>query len=182
MTPIQAVTSCFKKYFQFSGRASRSEYWWFFLATLVAVYGSLALGFDGISTLFWLATIVPWLAVSWRRLHDSNLAGPWLFIPIIMIIVSVYGYLFSILIRMLPQADAVFPDIEVTDETTLGELRESMVPASETMFENAFELGAANIMFILLAVASAALAIYLKTRPSTPGSNRFGPNPTEVPS
>jgi len=181
MTPISSVKSCLTNYFQFSGRASRSEYWWFFLATSVAVYGTMAIGFDGLSTLLWLATIIPLLAVSWRRLHDSDLAGPWLFIPAAMLLVSAYGFLFSLLFTMMPAMGNAFEGMEMSDDTTLGELREAM---SDQTFATSFELEitAGNIAFIALGVAGIALDIYLKSRPSDPDTNRFGPNPSEVPS
>ena len=84
----QAVSSCFSNYVTLSGRASRSEYWYWCLFLLV---GSLcALIVDGfilgnmetqpISLIFTLATFLPGLAVSVRRLHDVNRSGWWLLI------------------------------------------------------------------------------------------------------
>jgi uncharacterized membrane protein YhaH (DUF805 family) len=97
-----AIKRFFKKYATFSGRASRSEYWWW---TLVAVAVSIVLNmiigagaaatttasslssapapgpgatFGYILLVIWgLATIVPSLALVVRRLHDGNFSG-WL--------------------------------------------------------------------------------------------------------
>jgi uncharacterized membrane protein YhaH (DUF805 family) len=75
-----------KKYVTFTGRASRSEFWWWTLiwVAVSALLGTSALGggaqgvFAGILRYAWLAaTIVPFVALTWRRLHDSNLSGWW---------------------------------------------------------------------------------------------------------
>lgn len=71
-----------KKYATFSGRASRAEFWWAYLANfLVAIIlGLLCLVFIGLVLLplYALAIIIPNLAIAVRRLHDSNLPGWWL--------------------------------------------------------------------------------------------------------
>lgn len=71
-----SVQVCFKKYAEFNGRASRSEYWWFYLAVVIA-----SLIFSTISTtlanVFALATLLPSLAAGARRLHDTDRSGWW---------------------------------------------------------------------------------------------------------
>ena len=83
--PIQAVERFFRNYATFSGRASRSEFWWPTLMMGIAetVLGALAaasdIGIVGIMQgVLSLALLVPSLAVSVRRLHDINLNGAWL--------------------------------------------------------------------------------------------------------
>ena len=70
-------------YAQFSGRASRSEYWWFALASLlviiVAAFIDGATGSVAVTLLAYLFIIIPGLAVSVRRLHDTNRSG-WYFL------------------------------------------------------------------------------------------------------
>ena len=87
MNMLEAVGSCFRKYFKFSGRARRSEFWYWVLFTIIAsiVFGildSLFFGWEGsnikpFGSLFSLATLFPGLAVSWRRLHDTGRSGWW---------------------------------------------------------------------------------------------------------
>ncbi len=74
MTFGESIQSCFSKYADFDGRASRSEYWWFSLFTFLA---SLAAGLvsDTVGALFSLAILLPSLAVGARRLHDVNRSG-----------------------------------------------------------------------------------------------------------
>jgi len=93
MTFTQAISSVFKNYANFNGRARRSEYWFFELFMLIisaVVYlvdylitgGADVYTFvDIIYGLFSLAILVPSLAVAWRRLHDIGKSGAyWLFI------------------------------------------------------------------------------------------------------
>ena len=87
--PIDWALLPMKRYAQFSGRAPRAEYWWFYLGTVVigwilaivdaAIGTSKAIGDTGIlGLLFTLATIVPSTAVTVRRLHDIGRTGFWL--------------------------------------------------------------------------------------------------------
>jgi uncharacterized membrane protein YhaH (DUF805 family) len=75
-----------RKYATFTGRASRSEFWWWALVWIVvsALLGTSALNggpqaiVASVVRFAWAAaTIVPFAALSWRRLHDSNLSGWW---------------------------------------------------------------------------------------------------------
>jgi uncharacterized membrane protein YhaH (DUF805 family) len=76
MPIVDAVKACFRKYADFSGRATRTEYWWFFLAVL---FGSAAAWLISlrIYTLFSVVTLLPMIAAGARRLHDTNRSGWW---------------------------------------------------------------------------------------------------------
>jgi uncharacterized membrane protein YhaH (DUF805 family) len=76
MPIVDAVKACFSKYADFSGRATRTEYWWFFLAILLgsAIASLISLR---VYALFSLATLLPIIAVGARRLHDTNRSGWW---------------------------------------------------------------------------------------------------------
>ena len=85
MTFGESISTCFTKYAAFDGRASRSEFWWWFLFTFLA---SAATGIvsQTLSALFSLGVMLPSLAVGARRLHDTNRSGWFLllwFIPLI---------------------------------------------------------------------------------------------------
>lgn len=101
----EAVVSVFSKYATFSGRATRSEYWFFYLFNVIMCLGLVAVcailgaifkgaagavgGYTVGTILYWiyaLAAFIPNLAVSVRRLHDTGRSGFnlfWMFLPII---------------------------------------------------------------------------------------------------
>jgi uncharacterized membrane protein YhaH (DUF805 family) len=88
----EAVQSGFSNYANFRGRACRSEFWWWQLflvlgGIVVAVLDLFAnsdvLGGSPLATLFWLATIIPDLAVTVRRLHDTDSSGWWILLALI---------------------------------------------------------------------------------------------------
>jgi uncharacterized membrane protein YhaH (DUF805 family) len=76
MPIVDAVKVCFAKYADFDGRATRSEYWWFFLAILLGSAVAFTIA-DTIYVLFSLVTLLPMIAVGARRLHDTNRSGWW---------------------------------------------------------------------------------------------------------
>lgn len=96
MSFTAAVRSVLSKYIVFGGRARRSEYWWFFLfSLLVGIVASIldtATGTDfedaftsgGLFSLIAnLALLLPSLAVGVRRLHDTDRSGWWILIGLI---------------------------------------------------------------------------------------------------
>jgi uncharacterized membrane protein YhaH (DUF805 family) len=70
----EAVKTCFFKYADFNGRASRSEYWWFALFIVIGNLVSTVVG-HSLPLLFGLATLLPSIAAAARRLHDTNRSG-----------------------------------------------------------------------------------------------------------
>lgn len=96
MTFKESIIICFKKYADFNGRASRPEYWWFFLfSILIYATASVIDPTQTLSSLVFLAFLLPWLAASVRRLHDTDRSG-WLallnLIPIVNLIL-IYFYI-----------------------------------------------------------------------------------------
>ncbi len=105
MNLITAVKACFSKFATFSGRAQRSEFWWFVLfvwamSIVLSIVDSTLFGtvvrtgnsfyastntpiFSGI---FSLVVVLPNLAVSVRRLHDTDRSGWWLLIGLIPLV------------------------------------------------------------------------------------------------
>ena len=77
-------------YAQFSGRASRSEFWWFSLGNLLisSAFGviDLALGSAVFTSLYLLGTIIPSIATVFRRLHDTGRSGWYLLLVLIPIV------------------------------------------------------------------------------------------------
>lgn len=91
MTFQESIRVCLSKYADFSGTASRAEYWWFvlFLGLAGAVAYEVARTY---ATIFFLVTLLPLLAAGTRRLQDTGRSGWWQlfgFVPAAGIIVLV---------------------------------------------------------------------------------------------
>ena len=118
MGPVEAVGSVYSRYFQFSGRASRAEYWWtvlfnsIVLLVLVALDVWLVMQIPGVlenprlidpfsmfSLYFWAVSFIPMLAVTVRRLHDGGFSGFWILlylIPPVCAVVQLVAYFVAI--------------------------------------------------------------------------------------
>ena len=93
-----SIKTCFKKFSDFNGRASRSEFWYFYLFAILVYCISMFLAFN-IGGLFFvvglvslLILLVPSFAVTARRLHDIGRSGWWqltTFIPYVGIIAGI---------------------------------------------------------------------------------------------
>lgn len=99
---ISAVKGGFANYVNFNGKASRPDYWFWFLFVfavtilLAAVDGALTGGLLGL--LFGLGTLLPSLAYAVRRLHDTGKSGWWILICLIPVI----GWLLLIFFLIQP--------------------------------------------------------------------------------
>lgn len=103
MSGFDYFKKVYANYANFNGRARRKEYWYFTLfynifILLLFFLDLIVFGEDGFelfSGLFSLASLIPYLAVGARRLHDTNRSGWWqllAFIPIIGAIVLIYFF------------------------------------------------------------------------------------------
>ena len=93
----RAIATCFRKYAVFSGRASRSEYWFFvlfeILLYIVLIIADIAMfrgSMNVFSTLASLVLFLPGLAVLVRRLHDTDRSAWWILIPFVPIVGSIW--------------------------------------------------------------------------------------------
>lgn len=142
-----------QKYADFTGRASRPEYWWYVLALVIAfvvirivegIFGvshMIFYTYGPLSALLWLATIVPSLAVATRRLHDTDRSGWWLLICVVP-----YGLM------------------------ALAGIMAFMGGGLLAMFGMASLIG-------FVALIGALLLLYFMVLPGTPGQNRYGAPP-----
>lgn len=111
---LPAIGRFFAKYATFSGRASRAEFWWWYLvATAFPVIVRLGYGVvtgdwsqpaapvaTTIIGLFSIATFIPTLAVTWRRLHDTNRTGAWWFFGFIPLLGWIVLLVFTLQARV----------------------------------------------------------------------------------
>lgn len=90
------------KYATFTGRARRKEYWMFFLFNILIAIGlgiiEAVLGIPGIlGMIYALAVLVPGIAITVRRLHDTGRSGWWILIGLIPLIGAIILLIFMVL-------------------------------------------------------------------------------------
>lgn len=160
MGPIQAITTCLRKSFQFSGRASFPEFWWFAVLFVSGAFASFWLvdlylpqritsvsNQAGASLLAYLAIFIcPFIAAAWRRNQDRGRAGVWVLPPFLVL---AFGIALGFLLEWL------------SGGADLAGLLGAVVGYSGFLV-------LAPFVFISLAA------------PSQPTPNRYGPNPLEV--
>ena len=149
----EAIQTCLKKFGKFSGRASRSEYWWFYLfITLLSIaaavidvllFGAKAGETGVLGGIVSIVTLVPSLAVTSRRLHDTDRRGWWMLLPVAAITPFV-----------------IYIALKFGSET----------PPSGPA-------GAVIGVTILIALVTIGLLLYWLIKRGTQGANRFGPDP-----
>lgn len=153
----EAVRSVFSKYFQFSGRSRRSEYWYFVLFTLIvsivlaivdaAAFNSGPEDIGPLGGIFTLATVIPGLAVSVRRLHDINRTGWWI-APLYLLLIPMMFFFFS-------------------TPASVGS-----AGSGETLMLSA--------IFALAFLGFAMLLLVWACTNGTAGPNKYGPDPKQV--
>lgn len=145
-----AVKTCLtEKYATFSGRASRSEYWWFVLAAVIgAVVFSLPANWV-LSTIYSLALFLPGAAAGARRLQDTGRPGWYIFIPMGLGLISQLFFGGSV-------------------EVGADGMPVTMPGIGSILFMGLFGL----IQLVLVVVF-----IWWLTRPSEPQTNTYGPVP-----
>ena len=158
MNPIEALSSVFRNYANFKGRAQRSEFWWFTLFAVVSQ--SIANFIPFVGGIYSLALLLPSLAVTARRLHDTDRSAWWLILFALGILAWIVGSLLVIL------AFASFFTyswvLEWNDESSVA-------------FQGAIAL-AFLVLFVICGLATITLLV-LCALPGTAGQNRFGPDP-----
>lgn len=173
LSPIGWAVRPLKSYANFSGRASRAEFWWFFLfvmlvyfafwIVLIASIGASvspavgsqpsfamlgAFGAAGIfMILFYLVLLLPMIAVQVRRLHDTNRSGWWLGVFWLM-----YPFYMVLLVG-----------------TSLSNMRSGTAPGA------GLAIGS-GIFALAFFVYSIVLLVFFCLR-GTQGPNRFGGDP-----
>ncbi|MFZ9267631.1 MAG: DUF805 domain-containing protein [Candidatus Limnocylindrus sp.] len=147
MDIFTAVKTVYSKYATFSGRASRAEYWYFILFTIISG-AALSVIDDTLASAFSIANFVPNIAVAVRRLHDTNRSGK---LVIALTLVGI-ALLFIIVVSFAVGLSGAISG--VSDAATGGSI--------------GFFVGIA--LFVVLAI----YWIYLMSKRGDEGPNRFG--------
>lgn len=171
MKPFDYFIYCFKNYAKFSGRARRSEFWYFQLFNFVISsalnvvsqslwYATDSYAFLSISYIYSLAVAIPALAVTVRRLHDTGRSGWWLlayYLPIVLTVV-----LFVIFFVQLLSEFSFYK---------LDSIRAEELPWTT--------VGGVLLSLLLSLIFGILILVWLCTD-SQPGTNKYGPYPKEM--
>lgn len=99
MTFDEAIRDGLSKYAQFSGRSSRSAYWWFYLFSLLVYIAAAVVDAVIKSPIFTILVLIglflPTLAVLVRRLHDTDRSGWWVFISFVPLVGTIVLIVFA---------------------------------------------------------------------------------------
>ncbi len=165
MTFVDAVKQCLRKYGDFSGRATRAEFWWWQVfgwigglicgsidTSIRSIAGGDSYAFSLFGSIFGLAILLPGLAVQARRLHDIGKTGWWI---LVWVVIFVFG--------LIPLF--VGGGIFIVDWLVGGE-RGSFIP-----------LLVGGIVTLVVVLAVAVWVIVWMARQGQDGPNQYGPDP-----
>jgi uncharacterized membrane protein YhaH (DUF805 family) len=173
MGPISAVVSCYVNIVNFSGRARRSEYWWFFLfLVLVGIGAQVALGISMLrNPAFAGALQDPVQMQAWLKQNDGFL------------MTSGAGTIAYILLGWLPQLSVTVRRLHDTNRSGWFIFMPALVGICAVVASIFMGIGAGDdALPLLLLILSAPAIAYLwffivLCLPGTHGTNRFGPDP-----
>ena len=106
MGPVEAFTTAWRKSFTYGGKATRAEYWWFYLINFIAIFGVYVLMvlaaanglvyieglqfFSSLILIYVLASTFPNLSIVVRRLRDIGKQWQWIFISLVPFIGGIW--------------------------------------------------------------------------------------------
>ena len=168
MDPVVAVKTCLRKFFDFKGRARRSEYWWFMLFVVIVSsmfnYGGLLIPFLSFVGMFCsLLLLIPQFAAMTRRLHDTGRSGWW----VALLAVCYVVVLVSMAILVAPYGSQLF---ETTDSLVQAEM---MADA----FQSSPGVATAMSGCALLGLVLMIITFIFTLLDSNWGENKYGPSP-----
>lgn len=161
---MNGYMNAMRRYVEFSGRSSRSEFWFFILFLILilivaSIIDQFALGSQGPGILYFivsLAHLIPGIAVSVRRLHDIDRTGLWVLLfwlaPILVTIVGMVVMGGSIFMMTSGQDTAVFAGLAA--------------------------MGLGFLLIAIIDIVILIIAIVFYVTPGTPGPNTYGPPST----
>ena len=172
----QAIATGFKKYVTFSGRASRSEYWFWVLFTIIGsiVTGTLDYALfsendfaSPLNSIFGLICFLPGLAVGFRRLHDIGRSGWWWLIAL-----TIIGAIVTLILDR-----AVFSDSDLSPLNAIFNLV-CFLPSLAVAVRRLHDIGRTGWwILIALTIIGTIVLIVWACQKSDSGPNAYGPPP-----
>ena len=176
---INAYTGTLQNYMGFNGRTGRSEFWLFILVQcLIVVFGLILAGIIDLLALllalYLLGTLIPTLAATVRRLHDTNRGSWWLLLaviptPLAIAILAVGAYFLALGVGA-GLLGLLFFFVDSDDQLLLT--------AEQLLVLGTAALGLGAIIGIVAAALGIVLLVFLAS-PGTEGENKYGPEPAQ---
>ena len=168
VNPVESVVTCIKKYFNFKGRARRSEFWWFALLIVLLNFLSTFLGFvvPAVSLVISICLIllfIPNVAALTRRLHDANHSGWW----VASLLICLVGYMASYAYLLGPNIDSF---TNTADPFALAERLAESIQSSPIV---ATIMACCSFGVFILFIITLIFAL----QDSKWGENKYGPSP-----
>ena len=181
-----AVKQVLRKYADFSGRATRAEFWWWKLAVYIAGFilaiidGSILSFSQGgayspLQMIFGLAILLPSLAVTARRLHDIGKTGWWQLVWIAIAVIAWIPFIIGLIVLLV----RIFGVLEGGwfSYAQMGEGSFSGGPSFGVFLDVLVPLIIGLAVSLLVTLAIVIWAILWLARQGQTGPNRFGPDP-----
>ena len=169
MTIQESVRTCIRKYADFSGRATRAEFWWWVLATTLVGFAVGAFDtavrsvagwefYSPFQSIYGLAVLLPDLAVTARRLHDIGKSGWWQLAWAAIAILGVIPMVVGLILFLTSAFSNGFENFQVDTSDVVT-------------------LVAGIVISLLIWLAVAIWWLVWMARQGQAGPNRFGPDP-----
>jgi len=176
---VGAIKAGFKNYANFRGTATLPEYWYWVLFSFLVSLVTNVLDRTGLIALaFSLATLLPGLAVTVRRLRDADFSWVWVLLPVPGLIAFVYGLSTLIQELMLLGIDeSIFRNPELLDETLLTELM-----MNEAIGVSLLTIGLSLLYMLLTFLLVNIIFPAQQSKSFEQGNKRVAPKGPETPS
>ena len=176
---VGAVRAGFQNYANFRGTATRPEYWYWVLFTFLVSIVANALDRSGVfSLLFSLATLLPGLGVTVRRLRDAGFSWTWLLLPVPGFIPFIYGFV-GVFVQLF---EAGFEELALTyTDEQLGEAFIQLA-MENTQLQDSLLIVAFSLLYLgLTSIVVNLIFPIQRSKSFEEGNKRVAPKGPETP-
>lgn len=175
---VGAIKAGFLNYVNFRGTATRPEFWyWFLFTTLVGIVTSALEATGNIATAFSLATFLPTLSVTVRRLRDAGFSWVWLLMPLPFVVPFTIGlYQIIVVLVELGIDPMILQNLETIDAPTM-----QLIGSTDAILGPSI---LAFVSLVCLVMASLVVNLLLEILPGKSfeqGNKRVAPKGPEYP-
>ena len=175
---VGAIKAGFQNYADFRGTATRPEYWYWVLFTfLVSIVTNAVDGSGTLSLVFSIATVVPGLSVTVRRLRDAGFSWTWVLLPVAGLVPFVYGLV--VLIRELMAMgieQRILDNPDLVDEAYINTLLQNPV-----IMDSIWIILFSGLYILFTSILTNFIFTAQRSRSYEDGNKRVAPKGPEAP-